>query len=672
MKALLWKLHHLILLLIVLAAADVSAQWKAVAPALLGPIIKNGGACCYQNGILWIGNYDVWMSPDLGATWTKRTPPTLSTQGPDDRVNDINFFDQFHGMVATYDGYVYFTIDGGLNWTQAGIPHPLLNDDARFVFYMNSSQTMVASVGSYGLFVSRDGGATWIETAMGQGVAKAYGKWIGGGTAYILSEVPGGALQNQFAITSDYANTWRIAPATANIDCWTFCVDKCDTNQIYLMNDAGIFSNDGGADIFVSNDLSASWKRTLQRPIFYFSSSITNSEHAIFAQTEPDGIIRSTDKGSTWKSIGGPGMYWDTRLVIAVNDNIIFAVDSSDGTVWKTINSGGDSLAISVNQDGILAETSDTLFLGDSLPICDSSLSRTLYFKRAGCNPPDPTGAVTNDGHYSVSNVTHDSLIVTFTPSQTLASNPILIITKSRGMPDTVYLVGAITPPRPLALATSDEHTDTIGGLVQIPIIVNGLGSKRDIELVVHYDTSLVYDGSFSMTGIALDKANEQWKGRSKISITGATDGILLGTADVNVFIDSGSNAHVWFDSLVVINALTPCEYAPATMAASTITEPAGCGVALIASFVRNEKIPIVSIRPNPASNRITIESTAKLSNASFEITDVLGARRDIWHGDIHSSNASEHDIEMLPAGIYFVRVTAGSVMMSAQFIIER
>jgi hypothetical protein len=45
----------------------------------------------------------------------------------------------------------------------------------------------------------------------------------------------------------------------------------------------------------------------------------------------------------TWENIGGPSNAIDTRTVCAVTNNIVFAI-GSEGSIWRTINSGGDSV----------------------------------------------------------------------------------------------------------------------------------------------------------------------------------------------------------------------------------------------------------------------------------------------------------------------------------------
>src|SRR5262245_46724058 len=107
------------IVLILLLCQNLNAQWKNMAPQLLGDIyaIYNtglssmGGAISFRNGDLWVGKYDLWHSPDTGKTWSKLSMPL-----PDATILSIDFLDKNKGIVATYDSGIYLTQDGGMSW----------------------------------------------------------------------------------------------------------------------------------------------------------------------------------------------------------------------------------------------------------------------------------------------------------------------------------------------------------------------------------------------------------------------------------------------------------------------------------------------------------------------------------------------------------------------------
>src|SRR5262245_30633627 len=90
------------------------AQWKLIAPNLVGVSDVGGGAMCYQSVIVWAANRtSIWFSTDLGETWSDRSPQLLP---PDTRIYDIEFFDQRTGVFCTWNN-IFRTTDQGITWT---------------------------------------------------------------------------------------------------------------------------------------------------------------------------------------------------------------------------------------------------------------------------------------------------------------------------------------------------------------------------------------------------------------------------------------------------------------------------------------------------------------------------------------------------------------------------
>ncbi|MFI5263266.1 MAG: T9SS type A sorting domain-containing protein, partial [Candidatus Kapaibacterium sp.] len=349
-----------------------------------------------------------------------------------------------------------------------------------------------------------------------------------------------------------------------------------------------------------------------------YASSIINDI------TSPQGIYRSTDKGVSWKNIGGPFYAaYDSRTITCVNDNIVFVLDA-DGSIWETINSGGDSLG-RVN-DLLLSENS--LFAGDSLLICDTSITRFFNVLPIGCLPPTivKLDLIGKDSlNYTSIPLQGDSIGVIFAPIFDNLSSGSLVVTLSDGQQKVVSLGGYGNPRIPLTLSTQDQTSDTLGSSASVPITLNGLHKPEDITLIIHYDTVLNYNGSFSPSGVQLDIAGEQWKGRSKLKISGAIPNSTLGFAHFDIFNDSVPTQHVTFDSVTVLSAVSQCQYISPVQATSTITPLSGCGVATVSRFLHYGRTPDLNIIPNPTSGGASITSSMDLGEANVTIYDMLG-----------------------------------------------
>src|SRR5439155_10190112 len=174
-------------------------------------------------------------------------------------------------------------------------------------------------------------------------------------------------------------------------DCWSFDFG-CDNNTILIANEEHKSPRNGLSEIYRSTDMGNTFTSTIQQPEPYFSGSISSAAPATYVQTLEQGVLRSLDNGGLWKSIGGPSDTFDTRQIVAVSSNIVFASDN-DGNVWRTINSGGDSVAQSSRN--VIVASPQSLFTTDTLRLCDVPLTHTLMFSMAGCMA-DTTSKVTS------------------------------------------------------------------------------------------------------------------------------------------------------------------------------------------------------------------------------------------------------------------------------------
>ncbi|HZK75979.1 MAG TPA: T9SS type A sorting domain-containing protein, partial [Candidatus Kapabacteria bacterium] len=238
----------------------------------------------------------------------------------------------------------------------------------------------------------------------------------------------------------------------------------------------------------------------------------------------------------------------------------------------------------------------------------------------------------------------------------------------------TIPLAGVGLATRKLSLAASstNQKTDTIGGMVAVPITVDGLAHAETIELVLHYPLAdLDYMGSFDLLGTKVDIPGEQWPGRSKLRITGAMDGTIAAYAHFNVFSDTAYNPQITFDSLDVPTALTPCEYVPPPEVTSEIIPMQGCGIQMLSRWVHLGQRPVFGIRPNPSSGAITVTSSMDVGDVSIEVYDMLGTERA--HFNLLLSNDAPATLSLpFESGLYYVRVISEAGASNVPIIIKR
>jgi photosystem II stability/assembly factor-like uncharacterized protein len=664
------------------ASGNICAQWKEIAPFQVANYFPNflqnakHGAIHFSNGVLWAGWRDLWSSSDTGKTWQKNTIGLPNGY----IVTDINFFDKFNGLVASvfmdnapsFDGILFLTNDGGLNWKRIlSVPSELPN-----ATFNGSASIIHTFTGDGNFYTSLDGGLTWKNSRPGVDFGSCFtiakDKTIYALTSFLDQNNLDAGLIGNISASTDLGASWTNLNAPSDGDSHTMCADSCDANRIYLVNE-NYESTDllNLSQLYTSRDAAKTWASSLAFSRDYFSGSMTCTANVIFASTITNLIYRSTDQGISWKGYPGPKSAFDSRNIACVNDNTVFAL-SDDGSIWETINSGGDSISgIGVN-DLILSQNS--LFSNDSIIVCDTSIWQSITLQPKGCTPPGLVNVqvIGSDSlSYTATKVTSDSIALNFLPAFDSLNSAQLLLTLTDGSQKIVTLSGFGIPRAPLSLATQDATVDTLGASTIIPITLNGLHKPENITLIVHYDTVLNYNGSFSGAGAKLDIPNEQWNGRSKLSIPNAIPNTIQGYAHFDVFKDSVPSQHVRFDSITVLSAASICQYLTDVSATSTITPLSGCGVLSISRFLHHNIFPELKIIPNPANGDASLSSSLDLGEVHLTVYDMLGSERG--NQIITLTKNSPSKISLPPVnGVYTLRVKSATESYDLRVIVSR
>jgi photosystem II stability/assembly factor-like uncharacterized protein len=631
----------LALLLLSVAAGGARGQWRIVAPNAVTSGTEWNGAMHYRDGVIWAGLKDLIFSIDTGRTWTK------TNLGVGSEILDISFLNQDTGIVVSNSG-AFLTLDQGRSWTNVYSFSALGTGWRRVIYDPHSHSIYAVQLNPCSIFSSSDGGNSWTSQVMN--ASRGLSLTIGiDGTFYFLGD-------GEVFASRDNGLTWGSASSQTEFDSYSIDVDSCDVNTLYVANEDFVDPS-LPSQLFTSRDLGNTWEVNFSHYSQYLSGAFASGPHSQYATSDWDGIIRSTDKGTTLINIGGPAhVLFDARNICTVNDNIVFVLDSG-GNIWATFNSGGDSILES-SFSPKLSTLPDSVFTSDTIQ-CDS-ITRSVVFSKSGCTPPSVTGVViTGDdsASFHASDLTSDSILVTLSGINQGNQHAQLVLFLDNGSSDTVSLAGYVnTGANVLTLSTQNAQTDTLGATVAVPITLNGLEHAENVTLVMHYDGSVDYLGSFSPSGVQLDVPGQQWAGRSELSITGATSGAVMGYAKFNVFNDSNTAAHATFDSVNVLTQTSACEYSMPAPATSTITTLSGCAIPILSQLIHLGVEPILSVVPNPANGNVWLSSNTDLGDVTIEIYDMLGIQQSEVLGQISENNPIEL---LLPArsGVYNILV---------------
>lgn len=262
------------------------------------------------------------LSTDMGTTWTELSVPGLGL------VYDIAIYDDYTYAIASPTG-VYTSYDQGKTWRNVSSSY------TPSVLFDRTGDKLVCIEGNNIVCYDKDVrypsnlslyNYNLIDLQLG-GDSTLYAK--AGDTRYSI-----------ILKSDDHGHTWSIFSQSLPIDgdCYSFICDKTDPNRFVVINEDWVYRTNKFSEIFVSSNAGKSWTTSLQQPLGSYTYLIGNSTQGCndyFVGTSIDGILRSSDKGISWKSIGGPATAVDSRTIFAVDDSTVYAIDTL-GSIWVT------------------------------------------------------------------------------------------------------------------------------------------------------------------------------------------------------------------------------------------------------------------------------------------------------------------------------------------------
>lgn len=282
----------------------------------------------------------IYRTVDGGSTWVRTLTPAGSGFG----VNDI-FMESSQSGWALSDhnaGRVWKTTNGGITWELVSTPRdggPHLGNSIR-----RTKAGMVLTdfqIGSIEL--SQDEGRTF------RNVYKANDNILGMDFVDSVHGVAASQFRNRssnWVFTTDGGLTWN--PSNFGTESWTVRGRK-GTSTFIATPEGYSDSYDYLTEVMRSDDYGQTWKKITTLP-FRSASDVQFSGKALYVQTGPApcknctypdgyGIYRSLDSGKTWRGLGGPDYWADTRfgLVHDCKGTIIICADRNNN-IYKAID----------------------------------------------------------------------------------------------------------------------------------------------------------------------------------------------------------------------------------------------------------------------------------------------------------------------------------------------
>jgi photosystem II stability/assembly factor-like uncharacterized protein len=590
------------------------------------------------------------MSTDSGVTWSQQG---LLHPFPDNSIGvatDIDFIDGSHGLVST-ESQAFLTSDQGLTWKRIGL------GGQSCTFGLTPNILIIGDSAE----VSSDGGGTWTRT-FPTGYIQKYVREKNGEIFCLAGNST--TDQGNLFFTTDLGANWQTQFGILDWDTWSFAIDSCDANTIYAANEDAVKKRDGLSQVFVTPNGGATWSTPVSRPLNFLTGSIVTSNAAVYCQTIDSGIFRSTDRGKSWKSIGGPGNDYDTRMLVAISDNIIVASDQ-DGNVWRTTNSGGDSVKL----PAYLSVSPSVVQFADSTAPCVVAPPMNVLIVK-GCASAGVSHVKVQssnaDSNYFLAtlDLSSDSVVVQFAPAGSRIYNADLVLTLSNDSSITIPLSGFGKAPPTISLFSNSAGNDTIGATVFVPVVMSPNSRSGILDLALHFDTSmLVYLGAFQDTNAVANQTGVKSPGLATLhfNLSDPRADSTLGYIGFRLFPLTTPCTSILFDSISITDGKSViCANTNVSFSAN-ICSLAGCGATTLSDFLRYSKLPVLSLAPNPTSATTTLRTDTDLGEVSIEIYDVLGGLEATMGSPLSPASPISINTTTLASGLYSVRVrTAG------------
>ena len=229
----------------------------------------------------------VFRSTDGGETWN-----AMNTGLTDLRVNALAIAPWISKILyAGTEGGVFRSIDGGVNWSKAGLDNEYVNTLA---IAPTIPATLYAGTLESGVLKSTNWGVSW--RAVNNGLTN---KFINALTVYpktpttiyagtngnsVFKSTDGGASWNSTGLTSPFVNTLAIDPKTPTT----------------------LYAGTEGGGVFKSTDGGATWNAMssgLESLIINTLAIDPKNPATLYAGTEGGGVFKSTDGGANWNAM---------------------------------------------------------------------------------------------------------------------------------------------------------------------------------------------------------------------------------------------------------------------------------------------------------------------------------------------------------------------------------
>ena len=261
------------------------------------------------------------------------------------------------------EGGIFRSTDGGDTWAPAseGLPVSQENTLPSTLVLTQDANTLYAGTND-GLFYSTNGGDSWQQLAHFQGEIGISEVAFIGDTLYI-----GRSTEESVFFSNDNGKSWT--QIDSGLTGRGGPILFASGTTLFAQMRRYVFRLRAGEKSWTRLAIEDPWKKTIAESDI---AAFAVSGEVLYAATADDGLFRSTDMGSRWKSIKPKAMQeFDGEL--AVLGNTVFCIDSGspDGQVFRSTDAGNSWTMFNTNLTNqyifsVAVLSEKTLYVGTS------------------------------------------------------------------------------------------------------------------------------------------------------------------------------------------------------------------------------------------------------------------------------------------------------------------
>ena len=239
------------------------------------------------------------------------------------------------------EGGIFRSTDGGDTWAPAseGLPVSQENTLPSTLVLTQDANTLYAGTND-GLFHLTNGGDSWQQLAHFQGEIGISGVAFIGDTLYI-----GRSTEESVFFSNDNGKSWTQIDSglTGRGGPSLFAIGT----TLFAQMRRHVFRLKAGEKSWTRLAIEDPWKKTTAESDI---AAFVVSGEIVYAATADDGLFRSTDMGSWWKSIKPKAMQeFDGELAVLGNTVFYIASNSADGQVFRSTDAGNSWTMFNTN-----------------------------------------------------------------------------------------------------------------------------------------------------------------------------------------------------------------------------------------------------------------------------------------------------------------------------------